>query len=425
MFAREAVWVPVAIARQYGTAAGLRRRQVAGLAAMLAHAQAHVPYYRDDPRYDRPLASLADLAAFPRTDKQLLRTRSADLLADGVRPEDCVRFRTSGSTGQRVTVLHDHASHDYHSAALVRRFTATGRGYRPTDRLSHIRPFAPPERRFERYGLFRRHVLLSHRPMPEIAAELVAHRPRVIVGYPVHLRALLRALTPGQLAAVRRDLKMVMTESELLLPEHRAEFARAFGVPVFDEYSAFEVLNVYYECRYGGRHVSADRLVVEVTDEHGVPVPDGTEGEIVVTSFLERAQPLLRYRLGDVGLIEPGRCRCGRRFPRLRLTLGRVNDSVLLPTGRRLYPDAFLHIAATFPGVAECFVHQDGAGRISVAVVPSGDAGPDLPDAVAARVRELAGCPVEVEVRLTDEVAITVGGKGKFVSSELPADATP
>ncbi|MFF0572612.1 phenylacetate--CoA ligase family protein [Streptosporangium saharense] len=425
MLLREAAYIPLTIARQYGGAAGLRRRQLDGINRMLAVARTRVPYYRDDPRYaGGPLRTLADLARLPVLDKQVLREQPLErMLADGVDLDDCLSFQTSGSTGRRVRIVHDQDSHDYHMAACVRRFLATGR-YLPTDRLSHIRPFAPPARMFERFKLFRRHVILSHRPMREIKEELLANRPKVLIGYPVHLRALLRALTPEEMAELRRTLRIVMTESELLLPEHRKLFAEQFGAPVFDEYSAFEVLNVTYDCRHGRAHLGEDRIYCEVVDDNGIPLPDGEQGHVVVTAFLERAMPLVRYNLGDIGLIEPGRCRCGRRFRTLRLTTGRSNDYVTLPSGERLYPDAFLHLAATHPGVSECFVHQDAEGLVRVHVVPTDEAGEGVYETVRHKLFTLAGGEFPLEVVPAETVRITVGGKGRFVTSDYAAPLT-
>lgn len=426
MLIREAGYVPLTIARQYGGTAALRRRQLREINEMLELAVHKVPYYRDDPRYSRgrPLRSLAELAELPVLDKQVLREQPLErMLVEDIDQSRCLSFQTSGSTGGRVRILHDQDSHDYHMAACVRRFLATGR-YLPTDRLSHIRPFAPPGRAFEKFKLFRRHVLLSNRPMREIKAELLANRPKVLIGYPVHLRALLRELTPEELARLKRTLRIVMTESELLLPEHRAKIAERFGAPVFDEYSAFEVLNVAYDCRHGRAHLGEDRIYCEILDERGNVVPDGEPGQVVVTAFRERAMPLLRYSLGDIGFIEPDRCRCGRRFRTLQLTNGRSNDFVTLPSGERLYPDTFLHLAATHPGISECFVHQDAEGLVRVHVVPA-----NTPqDEVFATVREkligLAGGEFPLEVVAAESVLITPGGKGKFVTSDYGAPAT-
>jgi phenylacetate-CoA ligase len=198
-------------------------------------------------------------------------------------------------------------------------------------------------------------------------------------------------------------------------------------VPVFDEYSAYEVLNVYFECGQGRCHLAEDRVHVEIVDEAGDPLPDGTEGRVLVTAFMERAMPLVRYALGDAGIVQPGRCPCGRRFRTMRLTRGRVNDRVVLPDGTPIYSDTLLELAESHPGVAACFVRQDRDGLVRIHVVPA-DPDPDAGQAVLASVRatlfELAGAPFPLEVVAAERVPITPGGKGRFVSSQYePARA--
>jgi phenylacetate-CoA ligase len=426
MFLREAAYVPVTMARQYGSRAALRRYQLRQLNAMLAHASQAVAHYRDDPAYRRgPLRDVADLGSLPLVTKAMLRAEgSRRFVADGVDTADCLEYSTSGTTGHRVVGWHDEHHHDYHMATCARRFFATRR-YLPTDRLAHVKPFPMPVRSVERFGLFRRHVIRSTQPCRAWIEELLAYRPRVLVGYPVHLRELLRTITDDELTRLRRSLRLVMTESELLVPERRAALERGFGMPVFDEYSAWETLNVYFECHRGGRHIAEDRVCVEVIDGEGRPVPDGAEGQIVVTAFRERAMPLIRYAMGDIGVVQAARCRCGRRFRTLVLTSGRLNDCVILPDGTKIFGDVFQAVTMTHPGIDEMVVRQDAGGAIRVSVVPDGT----LPvPRVLADVRrvllERAGFEFDFAVDTTEHVPLTAGGKGQVVQSEYaPAQA--
>ncbi|MDG6106422.1 phenylacetate--CoA ligase family protein [Dactylosporangium aurantiacum] len=416
MLLREMAYVPVTLLRQYGGRAALRRFQLRRLNRFLAHANAHVPYYRGTlPR----LESLADLARLPLVTKAVMRaTPNRRFVADGVDTGACLEWSSSGTTGHRVTGWHDMNAHDYHMAACVRRFFATRR-YLPWDRLAHLKPFPMPGRLVEKVGLFRRHVILTTAPPAEWIADLLAYRPKVLIGYPVHLRELVRTMTPAQRAALRKDLRLVLTESELLVPACRALLEEGFGVPVRDEYSAYETLNIYFECHLGGRHIAEDRVWVEVLDEHGDVVPDGTEGQIVVTAFWERAMPLVRYALGDIGTISPEPCRCGRRFRTMTLTSGRMNDAVVLPDGRKLFGDVFLGVAMYEPGVAEMYVRQDAAGTISVYVVPDGSLPAERVLAGTERtLQERAGAPVPLRMHLSDRIPLTPGGKGQLVRSE-------
>lgn len=421
MLLREIAYVPLALARQYGSRAGLRRYQLRRLNRMVTYANARVPYYAGTlPR----LASLHDMARLPLLTKAILRSRAHEFVAAGVDTGDCVEWVTSGTTGHRVTGWHDMNAHDYHMAACVRRFFATRR-YRPTDRLAHIKPFPMPPRRVERVGLFRRYVILSTTPPRVWVEELLAYRPRVLIGYPVHLRELLRTLTGAELAALRTHLRLVLTESELLVPARRAALEKGFGVPVRDEYSAYETLNIYFECHRGGRHLAEDRVYVEVVDEDGAVVPDGVEGQLVVTAFGERAMPFVRYAMGDLGVIAPQPCACGRRFRTMTLTRGRLNDAVVLADGTRVFGDVFLAVAMYEPGIAEMYVRQDASGTIHVFVVPDGSVPDDvLLDSTRRTLRGRVGVDLPLEVHRSDRIPLTAGGKGQVVVSEYaPARA--
>ncbi|MFI7417833.1 phenylacetate--CoA ligase family protein [Nonomuraea sp. NPDC049684] len=387
-----------------------------GLRDLLAFARAHVPHYAD-PRYDVPLHSLADLAKLPILDKAaVLDGDLSRFHAPGLSAKEYRLDRTSGTTGRVLEVRHDVAAYGYHGATIFRRFLLSG--YRPWWRIAHIKPFPRPLRWFQRLGLFPRTVIGAGQGDAKILADVLKVRPHLIMGYPVVLRGLLRAATPAQVAELRRTLRMVMTDSELLTDEVRELLQNGFGVPVYDEYSAYEVLTVSTQCDRGAMHVDEDRVRLEIVDDDGAPVPDGQDGAVVVTHFRERAMPLIRYRLGDRGMIVPGECGCGNRFARMRVTGGRSDDYITFPGGHRVYTATFLSLAMWTPGVAESMVRQDADGNVTVHLVP--EAGRDFDEVAAAYRDGLAkqvGGPVEVRFEQADRVTLTPGGKGRFVES--------
>ena len=77
-----------------------------------------------------------------------------------------------------------------------------------------------------------------------------------------------------------------------------------------------------------GFHIFTNRLILEVVDpETGTPLPDGEDGELLVTPLLYETMPLIRYRIGDVGKILPyEQCSCGRTLPRMSKTIERVSQ---------------------------------------------------------------------------------------------------
>ena len=130
--------------------------------------------------------------------------------------------------------------------------------------------------------------------------------------------------------------------------------------------------------------------------------------------------PLVRYQLGDRAVGVPGGCACGSSFRRMKLVSGRVNDCVTLPDGRCVYSGVFLSLAMFTPGVAECMVRQDAAGRITIYLVPDGTTDDAYARAVTAfreRFATLVDAPVDLSFRRSARVELTPGGKGRFVES--------
>jgi phenylacetate-CoA ligase len=160
-------------------------------------------------------------------------------------------------------------------------------------------------------------------------------------------------------------------------------------------------------------HVNADVLRVEIVDDAGHPLPEGAEGQIVVTALVNHATPLLRYRVGDRGSLLPRRCGCGLAFPLLGVVTGREADVLVLRGGRRISPYALTCALERVGEVRRYQVTQLDPGRVRVRAIA--DAGADRP-ALAERIRAVLRSEVapflEAEVEYVDRLA--TGPRAKF-----------
>jgi phenylacetate-CoA ligase len=101
-----------------------------------------------------------------------------------------------------------------------------------------------------------------------------------------------------------------------------------------------------------GLHVHEDHFLVEVIDpESGDRLDEGAEGELVFTTLVKEAMPLLRYRTGDIGSLTHDACTCGRTTARIRDLRGR-RDDMLTVRGVNLYPSNVEHLLLSVPDVA-------------------------------------------------------------------------
>lgn len=177
------------------------------------------------------------------------------------------------------------------------------------------------------------------------------------------------------------------------IPETRQRIESAWGARVFDHSGMTEIGAMAFECtpRPGGLHVIESEYIAEVIDPStGAPLPDGIQGELVLTNLGRWGSPLIRYRTGDQVRLTRGRCECGRCFARLDGgILGRTDDMFIV-RGNNVFPPAFEAVVRRFPEVAEFRVTiRNGASlaQVNLEIEPvSGAAGIGAPEELCRRI---------------------------------------
>ena len=136
----------------------------------------------------------------------------------------------------------------------------------------------------------------------------------------------------------------------------RQQIENGWGARVIDHHGLTEVGPISFECwdNPGFVHVNENEYICEVIDpDSAVLVPDGNQGELVVTNLGRQASPVIRYRTRDIVIKTTERCRCGRTLARLKGgILSRADDMVCL-RGVNIYPTAIESVVRTVNEVIE------------------------------------------------------------------------
>jgi phenylacetate-CoA ligase len=140
------------------------------------------------------------------------------------------------------------------------------------------------------------------------------------------------------------------------VPALRGEIEKAWGARVFDHWGMTEIGPLAVECpeNPGGLHMLETECIAEILDPASQqPVPDGSQGELVVTNLGRTGSPLFRYRTGDLVVADTDPCPCGRHLLRLKGgILGRLDDMVTI-RGNNVFPSSIEGILREFPEIAE------------------------------------------------------------------------
>ena len=263
----------------------------------------HLAVARKLPAYRR-LTGLHTLADFPTIGRADL---AADIAAFVPLDADFSRLlhgSSSGSTGAALMTPDDveEVARSFH--LLVDLVRAEGIDWQPVvNRMALVNlvlqhqafTYASVISGFDQTTMARINLAEAEWPYPGARRDfLIAQDPQVITGDPSTLAELLR---PDLVDAVR-PLALFSGAMALAGPL-RARLKEAFGCPVFDVYGLHETRPIGVRTDDGPFRILDRRLVVEILDDHGHPVPDGEPGEIVVTAGENPLLPLVRYRTGD------------------------------------------------------------------------------------------------------------------------------
>ena len=403
--------------------------QVHRLRSTLSYAGTHCPYYRDlfhevgfEPDAVR---SLSDLKYLPVLDRETVRSQGHRL---AVLPpvSRTIKGETGGTSGSPLKFVFTEEANQRHYA--TQWFHMSWAGIRRGDRWAHFggHPVALPDSLrppFWALDRYEKELIFSSQHMtpdtlPDYTRALADYRPAVICGFPstIHLVALYLIET------ARSDIrpKGVFTWGETTLAYQRRSIEQAFDCRVYSSYGNGERTGHLLQCERGNFHVVPETCVIEVLDSLGNLAAPGEMGELVCTSLIERAMPLIRYRIGDTAIAAEGLCSCGRTTPILSAIGGRTDNYVLGRDGRRFGPLA--HLVTSAMRIKEAQFVQDEPGSVCIRVVPCADYGPAEQSCLMETARHKFSNQVDVTIQVVDAIQRTAYGKFPFVVLHLEHD---
>ncbi len=405
--------------------------QISRLRDTLAHVADH-PLWRAkfeaagvDPRDVR---DLSDLARLPFTTKADLRDAYPfGLLA--VPREAIARIHaSSGTTGKPTVVGYTAGDIDVWADLMARSLRAAG--VRPGDMVHNAYG----------YGLFTGG-LGAHYGIERLGATAIPmsggqtarqvqliedFRPRAILVTPSYMLNLLEEYGRQGLDPRACPLEVGVFGAEPWTPAMRGEIEAAFGLDAVDIYGLSEVMGpgVAQECveTKDGLHLWEDHFYPEIVDpDTGEVLPDGTEGELVLTTLTKRGMPVIRYRTRDLTTLMPGTARTMRRMARIT---GRSDDMIIL-RGVNVFPTQVEERVLAVPGLAPYFqIELVRAGnmdamRVHVECLPGAD-GEGCRAALAAGIKDRIGVSAEVVMAEAGGVERSQGKARRVVDRREP-----
>ena len=237
-----------------------------------------------------------------------------------------------------------------------------------------------------------------------------------IIGLPSFIYRV-TALMRNRMDLRELGIKKIISTSEPLSESMRHMMEGAWGCKVIDVWGMTEFgLACAVECdEQNGLHTDEANLLFEVIDpDTKRHVPDGTEGELVITSLNAEGTPLLRYRTHDIAAMLPPPCGCGASFNRrLRKPSGRMDLQFKIGMGHKIYPVLFDEAVFIDPAVIDykVVITKEGYKDVLTFDVETESPSDDLKDRIQSSVSRIMEVEDGMEEDLVDTPVIRFVGK--------------
>lgn len=405
----------------------LEKIQEKKLRAIIKFAYQGVPFYHK--KFDalgiKPyhIRTVEDLRKIPPTTKfDIQNADVSEVVANNVDLHHCIRYTTSGSTGIPLTIFFDEKTDNFDAALWIRAYLENG--YRFRHKMAIIAdPHSSPAKKYwyQLFGLMRRkHISIYNNIETQISA-IEEYRPDIIQSYPTSLELLAHAIRNR--STMRFQPKMVFSEAEILDRTTRESVESAFRTEIIDFYATREFGLMAWECdEHAGYHINIDCMIMEFVKD-GQVVSLKESGEMVCTTLVNRAMPLIRYKIGDRGALANERCSCGRNLPLMKALEGRVDDLLVATDGRIISPLIFFpYPFEDVSGIKQFQVIQEKKDRIVIKLVVS-DSFPKSTSEVWEKsteaIRKVFGEDMQVDFQLVEKITRDPSGKIRKVISRI------
>ena len=294
--------------------------------------------------------SISSWEDIPVMQKSHLQHPLQERLSNGYKESGVYVNKTSGSSGHPFIFAKDHFCHALTWAEILDRFgwynlnfhsSYQARFYGiPLDFISYQK-----ERLKDRLSSRYRFPIfdLSEQKMEQFLNAFRRKKFDYINGYTSSIVLFAKFIQQKNLllTQVCPTLKYCVVTSEMLFDSDKKLMKDAFGVPVVNEYGASELDLIAFTNTEDEFVVNSETLFVEVLDENNRAVPNGTSGRIVITGLYNKAHPMIRYDIGDTGILSPAST---LKKPLLQELIGRTNDVARLPSGRTVPGLTFYYV---------------------------------------------------------------------------------
>ena len=323
----------------------LNNLQKKNLQKILLHAKKSVPKYKNIKlKGDDPFLWLKQ---FPVLKKDDIRNETDTLISENYNKINLIPYSSSGSSGKQSTVYMNKKEQSVLRGVLTHWWEWSGyKVGKPIVQtgMNLNRGFLKSAKDFLFNTIYLNAFSLSEKQLHTLCEKINNSKDYFLSGYASSLNIIAEfALTNNY----KINFNAVISLGDKLFDHYRSNVEKAFNCKVFDTYGSNEGLMIAAQKDLDYLYILSPHVFLEVVDDNGNNVKDGEMGHLLVTRLDGYSMPLIRYKLGDLGILLPKEKYPKTReysYPLLQQIVGRESDVVILKDEKKLIVHSFTGI---------------------------------------------------------------------------------
>ena len=401
----------------------LEQLQFLQLKDILVHSYNNTTFYKelfDDLNFNpSDFEDISQIKQVPPLTKELIQTKSDELLARGYKKEALITSKTGGSTGKSLTVYSNVDRLERGIAAADMCFKWSG--WRIGEPIAKVwgNPPLPKTIKEKLRNILVQPIIwldtmdLNEFSMNEFVNKWKTTKPTLLHGHSHSLYMFAKFIKDKNICL---NPKGIISTSMMLLSSERSLIESVFGVRVIDLYGCEEVGLIACECpKHEGMHLNYLNNFIEFIKQDGSSAAPGEVGNIVATSLTNYAMPLIRYQVEDTGIPSPHACSCKRGFPLMQKVTGRIADFLVKHDGSLVAGVSLIERTLTkIPGINQLQIIQDTIKDIHLNVVTNEYYSSDSHSLLTKELNNVFGSDINLCFDFVKNIKQDKSGKYRF-----------
>jgi phenylacetate-CoA ligase len=367
------------------------------------------------------LLDLKSVKKFPVINKALVKENYDDILN---KLSAKYKFSSSGTTGTSLHVYLDEGAYQREYAFRWHFFSVAGASRKDKFAyflgnslfpLTHTKPpfhIIDPYENSIYFSIFH----MSDNTLIHYTDAFNKFKAKYLKGYPSGLCVFADFIKRKKIQI--HKIEAIFSASETLHEEQNNLLEEVFQCNVYQWYGQVETTVNIHECEYHNLHVKEEYGYLELLNDKGEDAKPGEIANAVGTGWGNTALPLIRYDTGDnMILAENQHCRCGRTGRIIEKIVGRDEDTIITPDGKKIGRLDF--VFKPIETVIESQIIQETFKKIIVKVVPSHNFSQEDSLKIIKILKDYIGSDMSIKIEKVDRIERNPNGKIRYVISKV------